>query len=374
MPFFPNSNSSGSRFSKSALLPREGNEPLATVQLEGSKVRYWAASAEEADRYPRMGTLILTFFFRSQGAFTPRFRWPLALWLLVLASHHLRPLYQRLSHHLLPPTSPAPLSSLLPSTAATTETNVAETSTSAESSVAGSSTGIGSTSTDYTEVSVSTTESLAETTSGATTSDPATSIDRTSLTTEASSVETSETAATTTTTTSEAVPTGYFLVAGDGPALGDEVKSNGDSFTPMVFGDRGSSFNPVRFLVDETTGELQQDGVTVCAFYQVGLPYAMITRCENDSLYYGSVPLNCASFGAPGTSISCSAVKLDCQTTGPGSSQACTGSQDPDWDTFYITTSGDYVWYLSSGALQNDFMTRVEVFVDHVEVSPPVQT
>ncbi|EXL92305.1 hypothetical protein NOF04DRAFT_15945 [Fusarium oxysporum II5] len=40
-----------------ALLPREADEPLATVQLEGSRVRYWAASAEEMDRYPRMGKL-----------------------------------------------------------------------------------------------------------------------------------------------------------------------------------------------------------------------------------------------------------------------------------------------------------------------------
>ncbi|EWG53480.1 hypothetical protein FVEG_11904 [Fusarium verticillioides 7600] len=264
-------------------------------------------------------------------------------------------------------------SSTIDSIATTTETDVVETSTSAESSVVETSTAIGSTSTDYTEVSVSTTESLPEPTSTGTTSEATAPIDTTTaLTTAASFVET--TTAVATTTTSEAVPTGFFLVAGDGPALGDKVKSNGDSFTPMVFGDRGSSFNPVRFLVDETTGELQQDGVTVCAFYQVGLPYAMITRCDNDSLYYGSVPLNCASFGAPGTSISCSAVKLDCQTTGPGSSQACTRSQDSDWDTFYITTSGDYVWYLSSGTLQNDFMTRVEVFVDHVEVSPPVQT
>lgn len=42
---------------KSALLPRETDEPLATVQLEGSRVRYWAASAEKKDRYPRMGML-----------------------------------------------------------------------------------------------------------------------------------------------------------------------------------------------------------------------------------------------------------------------------------------------------------------------------
>ncbi|EWZ01189.1 hypothetical protein FOYG_00862 [Fusarium oxysporum NRRL 32931] len=42
---------------KYALLPREADEPLATVQLEGSRVRYWAASAEEMDRYPRMGKL-----------------------------------------------------------------------------------------------------------------------------------------------------------------------------------------------------------------------------------------------------------------------------------------------------------------------------
>ncbi|KAF5554357.1 hypothetical protein FNAPI_6438 [Fusarium napiforme] len=251
------------------------------------------------------------------------------------------------------------------STETTAETDVAETSTLTESSVAETSTAIGSTSTDYTEVSVSTT--FVEPTSTATSSDAATSVDTTTaLTTEASSVET--TTAVATTTTSEAVPTGFFLAAGDGPALGDKVKSNGDSFTPMVFGDRGSTFNPVRFLVDELTGELQQDGVTVCAFYQVGLPYAMITRCENDSLYYGSVPLICASFGGPGTSVRCSAVQLDCQTTGPGSSQACTRSQGTDWDTFYIASSDDYVWYLSSATLQNDFMTRVEVFVDHAPV------
>ncbi|KAG7435050.1 hypothetical protein Forpi1262_v004790 [Fusarium oxysporum f. sp. raphani] len=42
---------------KYALLPRGADEPLATVQLEGSRVRYWAASAEEMDRYPRMGKL-----------------------------------------------------------------------------------------------------------------------------------------------------------------------------------------------------------------------------------------------------------------------------------------------------------------------------
>ncbi|KAF5541518.1 hypothetical protein FPHYL_11806 [Fusarium phyllophilum] len=252
-------------------------------------------------------------------------------------------------------------SSTLDSTATTTETNVAETSTA-----------IGSTSTKFTQVSVSTTESLVEPTSTATTSEAATSIDTTTaLTTEASSAETTAVA---TTTTSEAVPTGFFLVAGEGLALGGKVKSNGDSFTPMIFGDRGSSFNPVRFLVDETTGELQQDGVTVCAFYQVGLPYALITRCENHDLYYGSVPLNCAQFEGPGTSIRCSAVKLDCWQTGPGSLQACSRSMDADWDTFFITTSGDYVWYLSSGTLQNDFMTQVEVFVDHVEVSAPVQT
>ncbi|CVK86323.1 uncharacterized protein FMAN_06370 [Fusarium mangiferae] len=245
-----------------------------------------------------------------------------------------------------------------------TETEVVGTSTSIESSVAEASTTVGSTSTDYTQVSASTT--LVEPTSTATTSEAATPIDTTTALT--------TTAVATTTASEEAVPTGYFLVAGEGPALGGKVKSNGDTFTPMVFGDRGSTFNPVRFLVDETTGELQQDGVTVCAYQQVGLPYALITRCETNSLYYGSVPLNCAQFEGPGTSISCSAVKLDCWQTGPGSSQACTRSPDPDWDTFFITNSGDNVWYLSSGTLQNDFMTKVDVFVDHVEVSAPVQT
>ncbi|KAH7253714.1 uncharacterized protein BKA55DRAFT_566127 [Fusarium redolens] len=42
---------------KSALLPKESDEPLAAVQLEGSRIRYWAASAEKIDRYPRMGKI-----------------------------------------------------------------------------------------------------------------------------------------------------------------------------------------------------------------------------------------------------------------------------------------------------------------------------
>ncbi|KAF4434861.1 hypothetical protein FACUT_7521 [Fusarium acutatum] len=391
---------------RSALLPREGDEPLATVQLEGSRVRYWAASAEELDRYPRIGKLNanLTVYDRfpsmeinetcRYGSRKPRgskatweeevfrdgcgkFNGLLSLAMRFYASFSLavglvaaspcKPPSSTVVSEVLSSSVATGISSTLiesasstlDSTATTTETDVAETSTA-----------IGSTSTDYTQVSLSTTESLVEPTSTATTSEAATAIDTTTaLTTEASSVETSTAVATT--TTSEAVPTGYFLVAGEGLALGGKVKSNDDSFTPMLFGDRGSTFNPVRFLVDEMTGELQQDGVTVCAFYQVGLPYALVTRCENHDLYYGSVPLNCAQFEGPGTSIRCSAVKLDCWTTGPGSSQACTRSPDPDWDTFFITTSGDYVWYLSSGTLQNDFMTRVEVFVDHVAVSPP---
>jgi hypothetical protein len=260
-------------------------------------------------------------------------------------------------------------SSTVVSTATTTETDVAETSTSTDSVVIETSTAIGSTSTEYTEVSISTAESSSEPTSATTASAAATSVDTTTaLTTEASSVETS-TAVATTTTSEEAGPTSYFLVAGEGPALGGQVKSNLDSFTPLVFGDRGSTFNPVRFLVDETTGQLQQDGVPVCANYQAGSPYAKVTLCDNASLYYGSVHLNCAQFERPGTAIRCSAVKLDCWSTGPGSSQACSRSMDPDWDTFFISNSGDHVWYLSSGDLQRDFLTTVEVFVDHVETS-----
>ncbi|KAM0541719.1 hypothetical protein ACHAPJ_013124 [Fusarium lateritium] len=41
----------------SALLPKEPGEPLATVQFEQGRIRYWAPLAEAKDRYPRMGKL-----------------------------------------------------------------------------------------------------------------------------------------------------------------------------------------------------------------------------------------------------------------------------------------------------------------------------
>ncbi|KAF4947362.1 hypothetical protein FSARC_13983 [Fusarium sarcochroum] len=42
---------------KSALLPREPDDPLATVHFEQGRIRYWASSAEMTDRYPRMGKI-----------------------------------------------------------------------------------------------------------------------------------------------------------------------------------------------------------------------------------------------------------------------------------------------------------------------------
>ncbi|KAF4502150.1 hypothetical protein FAGAP_1630 [Fusarium agapanthi] len=134
-------------------------------------------------------------------------------------------------------------SSTLIESASSTVDSTATTETSAltESSVAETSITIGSRSTEFTQVSVSTTESLVVPTTTATT-----------------------------TASEEAGPTGFFLIAGEGPALEGKVKSNGDSFTPMVLCDCGSTYDPVRFLVDEIIGELQQDGVTVCTYLQVG--------------------------------------------------------------------------------------------------------
>ncbi|KAF5609674.1 uncharacterized protein FSUBG_3881 [Fusarium subglutinans] len=255
---------------KSALLPRKGNEPLATVQLEGSKVRYWAASAEKKDRYPRMAAIFHCFvrvhfvidIGRILGLRDFHCNW--------LNELRIRP-SQRLKNRVFG------------------QANFYQDTRS---------------------------HPLNDTT--------------TALTAGALSVETT-TAVATTTTSEEAGPTGFFLVPGEGPALEGQGESNGDSFTPMVLCDCGSTFNSARFLVDEITGELQ--------YLQVGLPYALITRCESHNLYYGSVPLNCASIRGPGTSVGCSAAKLDYQTTGSGSSQACSRSQDPDWGALFITNS-----------------------------------
>ncbi|KAF5540842.1 hypothetical protein FMEXI_8339 [Fusarium mexicanum] len=143
---------------KSALLPRKGNEPLATVQLEGSKVRYWAASAEKKDRYPRMGKL--------NANLTVYSRFP-----------SMEPKEMCRFGRRKPPGSKA-----------TWEEEVFRD-------------GGGAFNWLFCQRS--------------------------------------------------------FLPPGEGPALEGKGKSNGDSLTPMVLGDYGLAFNPVRFLGDETTGELQ---------------------------------------------------------------------------------------------------------------------
>ncbi|KAF4342458.1 hypothetical protein FBEOM_3607 [Fusarium beomiforme] len=257
----------------------------------------------------------------------------------------------------------AEVSSTLIESASSTLDSVPETSTSAVSTVTKTSTAVGSTSTE--EVSTSTTESLSEPTSDATTSAATTSIDTTTaFSTLTSSVETS-TAVTTTTTSEEAGPTGHLLVAGPGPALGGSLKSNGGTFTPLVFGDR-QNFNPVRFDYNGVTGHLEQDGVPVCAYYQVGLPYAMVTLCNSANIDYGSTYLNCAAPLVPGSALSCGAYQLDCWQTGPGSSQRCTRGINDDWNKFFIFTNGDNMLYLSTSDLNSNYMTSVEVFVDRV--------
>ncbi|RGP61278.1 hypothetical protein FLONG3_10587 [Fusarium longipes] len=42
------------RLASAALLPRRSAKPLATVDIEQGRIRYWAASAESVDRYPRL--------------------------------------------------------------------------------------------------------------------------------------------------------------------------------------------------------------------------------------------------------------------------------------------------------------------------------
>jgi hypothetical protein len=130
----------------------------------------------------------------------------------------------------------------------------------------------------------------------------------------------------------------------------------------MVFGTRNTFFNPVRFLLDESTGRLTQDGVTVCAFYSFKEKHARLTLCPRVFPERGATFLTCAPSFAPGTALQCSAVKLNCEETQQGN-QVCTQSTESDWTKFYIGT-GDYAWYLGPDDLGSPF-TPVDVFVDY---------
>ncbi|SPJ82327.1 uncharacterized protein FTOL_09732 [Fusarium torulosum] len=238
------------------------------------------------------------------------------------------------------------------SSSSTAESIATETSTSTESLVSETvtSTVIAATTTDFSST-LSTTATSADTTTLYTTE---TSADSNVLTTTLTLSET--TAAETTTATSEAPaePTGFFIVAGPGAALGKKLETSEFPGGPTIFNaDRADVFEPRRFVLDDSTGRLQRNGLSLCAnFSPDSTNTATITQCDTESYYYGTSYLTCGQSAAPGSTLRCSSAKLDCVPHGP-SGQRCTEVTEPGpaWNgQFYIDTSDDGESYLSVGA------------------------
>ncbi|KAM0209510.1 hypothetical protein ACHAQD_011181 [Fusarium lateritium] len=250
------------------------------------------------------------------------------------------------------------------------ESITTEASTSIESlaSEMVTSTVIAATTTDF-----SPTLSTIATSVGTTTlSKTETSADATVLTTTVTMSE--PTTAETTTTTSEAPaePTGFFIVAGPGVALGKKLETSEQTGGPVIFNaDRPGFFEPRRFVLDESTGRLQRNGMSLCASFN---PYqtnrATITLCETESYYYGMSYLTCGQSAAPGSILRCSIAKLNCVQSGP-SGQRCTEVTEPgsDWNGQFYIDSLDGESYLSIGAdnLDGNY-SPVDLFVNFVTV------
>ncbi|KAF5676145.1 hypothetical protein FHETE_2272 [Fusarium heterosporum] len=221
----------------------------------------------------------------------------------------------------------------------TIESIATEASNSAESlmSETVTSTTIAATTTDLT-TTLSTIATSAETTPVT----AETSEDTTALTATLTLSETTPAEATTATSTAPAEPTGFFIVAGQGDALGKKLETSNSIGGPVIFNaDRPGVLEPRRFVLDEATGQLQREDMSLCAVFN---PYqknqATITQCNTENHSGGTSFLNCGQLAAAGSTLRCSAVKLDCVQIGP-SGQSCTEVVEPDDDwngQFYIDT------------------------------------
>lgn len=229
-----------------------------------------------------------------------------------------------------------------------------------------------------TEASIST-ESLSETVTStviaATTTDVSSTLSTTATSADTTTLLTTETAtAETTTATSEASaePTGFFIVAGPGAALGKKLETSDSIGGPIIFNaDRPGVFEPRRFVLDESTGRLQLNGMFLCARFGPNQKnVATITLCDTESYYYGFPALTCGQSAAPGSTLECSTAQLICTPSGP-SSQRCTELATPDatWNGQFFIETLDGESYLSIGVdnLGADH-SPVDLFVDFVEV------
>ncbi|KAH7493175.1 hypothetical protein FOMA001_g2083 [Fusarium oxysporum f. sp. matthiolae] len=249
-----------------------------------------------------------------------------------------------------------------------------ETSTAIDTTATEASTFVGSTSTETTDATISASETSSQATSGTALFTSVTSADATTtVTTETSTAETSaattttvetSTAVTTTTTSEEPGPTDHLLIAGQGSAQGLPLKTTKQNGDFVIFGERSSSWTVGRFVVDPTTGYLTRDGIPVCAKYHYMDRRASLTLCSTEYNLYGTARLTCARNPAAGTALQCSAVKLDCVSSGPGDSQRCSVSTEANWTKFFISVSSDYTVYLGADDLAVSFFAPVDIFVD----------
>ncbi|EXK81783.1 hypothetical protein FOQG_13855 [Fusarium oxysporum f. sp. raphani 54005] len=248
------------------------------------------------------------------------------------------------------------------------------TSTAIDTTATEASTFVGSTSTETTDATISAPETSSQATSGTALFTSVTSADATTtVTTETSTAETSaattttvetSTAMTATTTSEEPGPTDHLLIAGQGSAQGLPLKTTKQNGDYMIFGERSSSWTVGRFVVDPTTGYLTRDGIPVCAKYHYMDRRASLTLCSTEYNLYGTARLTCARNPAAGTALQCSAVKLDCVSSGPGDNQRCSVSTEANWTKFFISVSSDYTVYLGADDLAVSYLASVDIFVD----------
>ncbi|SCO78635.1 uncharacterized protein FRV6_02848 [Fusarium oxysporum] len=253
------------------------------------------------------------------------------------------------------------------------------TSTAIDTTATEASTFVGSTSTETTDATISASETSSQATSGTALFTSVTSADATTtVTTETSTAETSaattttvetSTAMTTTTTSEEPGPTDHLLIAGQGSAQGLPLKTTKQNGDYMIFGERSSSWTVGRFVVDPTTGYLTRDGIPVCAKYHYMDRRASFTLCSTEYNLYGTARLTCARNPAAGTALQCSAVKLDCVSSGPGDNQRCSVSTEANWTKFFISVSSDYTVYLGADDLAVSYLASVDIFVDRAPIA-----
>lgn len=233
-------------------------------------------------------------------------------------------------------------------------------------------------------------ETVTSTVIAATTTDPSSTLSTTAISADATTLLTTETSADTTalaatltlseTTTAEtttatseapAEPTGFFIVAGPGAALGKKLETGDITGTPIMFNsNRAGVWEPRRFVLDESTGRVQRNGVPLCAefgYYEKNV--ATIALCDPENYYYGTSYLTCGQSATPGSTLQCSTVRLDCVQRGP-TGQTCTEVTEPgaDWNgQLYINTLEDGESFLAVGVDNlGGRYSPVDIFVDFV--------